>query len=141
VSLYSVGNHGYAQIGWNDPGERRQTRLVHRVAWEGRNGLIPDGMTVDHLCHNRLCIRIEHLRLLSNVDNGRRNAPGRDFPINWLCKNGHPASAQRQIKRANGRLGWTCGTCVADARARWVAADPQRYKDMHARYNKKRRSK
>jgi hypothetical protein len=50
---------------------------VHRVAWEIQRGEIPRGFDVDHLreeglCRFKTCWRIEHLQLLSEVENGRK---------------------------------------------------------------------
>lgn len=95
ISLYSVGSHGYAQIGWLDKSAgKTQMRLCHRLAWVEANGPIPDGMTVDHVCKIRKCIELSHLRLLTNFDNARRNK-GRDWPLGQ-CVNGHPDSELRR---------------------------------------------
>ncbi|KZE19159.1 hypothetical protein AVW13_11930 [Brevibacterium casei] len=48
---------------------------VHRVAWEIENGPIPEGMQIDHLCWNRSCINLKHLRLATRSEN-KRNARG-----------------------------------------------------------------
>lgn len=45
------------------------TRLVHRVAYEMLVGPIPDGMHIDHICHNRKCVRPEHLRPVTQKQN------------------------------------------------------------------------
>jgi hypothetical protein len=47
---------------------------AHRVAWEQANGLIPDGMYVDHLCKNRACYNVEHLRLVTARQNTIENS-------------------------------------------------------------------
>ena len=44
---------------------------VHRYAWERVNGPIPDGMVVDHLCWNRACVNVEHLRLVTQAQNAQ----------------------------------------------------------------------
>lgn len=36
-------------------------RLVHRVAYEEAVGPIPEGLEIDHLCRNKLCILPAHL--------------------------------------------------------------------------------
>lgn len=88
ISNYSVGSHGYAQIGWQVKGHRFAT-TAHRAAWVAANGRqVPDGMTVDHLCHVRPCVNPEHLRLLDNVTNARDNGQVRvNQPTGqrWAC--------------------------------------------------------
>jgi hypothetical protein len=43
--------------------------LAHRYAWERANGPIPDGLFIDHRCHNRACVTVEHLRLATSKQN------------------------------------------------------------------------
>src|SRR5262249_31460359 len=94
VSRYSVGSHGYAQIGWQEGGHRTVT-IAHRALWIYVHGEIPEGMTVDHICRVRRCVEITHLRLLTNSDNGRRNHPDYgDWPLGQ-CRHGHPDSERR----------------------------------------------
>jgi hypothetical protein len=112
VSQYSVGSHGYAQVGWNENGQSFVT-VAHRAMWIAVNGDIPEGMTVDHLCKNRPCINPAHLRLLSNYENSRRNN-GNDFELG-VCAYGHPDSElvaiRRKSKTGEPRLSMTCGVC------------------------------
>jgi hypothetical protein len=42
---------------------------AHRYAWARVNGPIPDGLFVDHICHNRACVNVEHLRLATQAQN------------------------------------------------------------------------
>lgn len=58
---------GYGQIG-------RQGRNVaaHRAMWEHVRGPIPEGMQLDHLCHNRRCVNPAHLEPVSAAENGKR---------------------------------------------------------------------
>lgn len=42
---------------------------AHRYAYQERHGVIPDGMQVDHRCHNTLCVNPSHLRLVTNKQN------------------------------------------------------------------------
>lgn len=114
VSTYSVGSHGYAQVGWHENGERTMT-LCHRVAWIAAHGPIPEGMTVDHTCKNRRCVNVAHLRLLSNYENARRTQ-GRDWPLGQ-CINGHPNSMQHTQR--GGKV--VCEPCLNASRDRWLA--------------------
>ncbi len=34
---------------------------VHRLAWERAYGAVPQGR-IEQICHNRLCVRVDHLR-------------------------------------------------------------------------------
>ena len=45
---------------------------AHRLYYEDRHGPIPDGMTVDHLCFNRLCVNPGHMELVTLSENARR---------------------------------------------------------------------
>jgi len=42
---------------------------AHRLAYMWTAGAIPDGMQVDHVCHNTSCVRPAHLRLVTNKQN------------------------------------------------------------------------
>jgi len=103
VSRYSVGSHGYAQVGWYEDGREKLT-LCHRVVWIHEKGPLAPGYTVDHVeCRNRKCVELTHLRTLTNFDNARRTS-GRDWPLGQ-CINGHPDTELRQWgKRRRCRL-------------------------------------
>lgn len=82
---------------------------AHRAAWVHANGQIPEGMTVDHrpTCDKR-CVNVDHLRLLTNFENGRRTF-GRDWPLGQ-CANGHPNSdlftqpnGRRRCRKCNNK--------------------------------------
>lgn len=49
----------------------RKLQMVHRVAWELANGPIPDGMEIDHICFNRACVNVDHMRLVTRSGNTR----------------------------------------------------------------------
>jgi hypothetical protein len=104
ISDYSVGSHGYAQIGWQDNG-KTHTVLAHRASWEHVNGAVPAGMTMDHLCKQRQCVNPDHLRILDNYENARRTG-GRDWPLGQ-CVNGH---SNEHLADHNGST--HCTICV-----------------------------
>lgn len=87
ISTYSVASHGYAQIGWSEPGYR-QVVTAHRAAWVYHSGKqIPEGITIDHVCRNCRCVNPVHLRDLPNFENARRTF-GRDWELG-ACIRGH----------------------------------------------------
>lgn len=51
-------------------------RPAHRYSYELANGPIPEGMDIDHICHNPACVRPEHLRVATRKQNAenRRGA-------------------------------------------------------------------
>jgi len=107
---YSKGSHGYAQIGWNESGARRAT-TAHRAAWTFYHGTqIPEGMTIDHSCKNRVCIAKDHLRLMTNYENARRTA-GRDWNIGE-CAHGHSNVHLKEYERKDGEKRLHCSVCV-----------------------------
>lgn len=59
------------RLGYGQMSYRNKLESVHRVAWIVANGPIPSGMEVDHTCHNRACVNIDHLRLAEHYQNGR----------------------------------------------------------------------
>lgn len=78
-----VGN-GYGQIRFGG-----KTRLAHRTAYEQQFGPIPEGLVIDHTCYNRACIKIEHLRPvtqkqnLENNGNSNRNSKTGVRGVHW----------------------------------------------------------
>lgn len=63
-TLTKQGVDGYAQV-WADG----RMRLVHKYLWERQNGEVPANMRLDHICHTKTCVRLTHLRLLTNKQN------------------------------------------------------------------------
>lgn len=57
---------GYGQFRFEGTSEK-----AHRISYEILVGPIPEGMELDHTCHNRLCVNPEHLRLATRLQNAR----------------------------------------------------------------------
>lgn len=46
-----------------------RTVLAHRWAYEQEHGNIPEGKVIDHRCHNKSCVEVSHLRVVSQQQN------------------------------------------------------------------------
>lgn len=55
---------GYGAI-WDG----KRSHPAHRISWELVNGPIPEGIEVDHQCHNKACVRPSHLRPATSKQN------------------------------------------------------------------------
>ena len=84
--------NGYGQMRWHG-----RNGYVHRYAWTVANGEIPDGMTVDHLCRVRNCVRVGHMELCTAVENYRRGARART-----RCRFGHEKTPDNVKIDCNG---------------------------------------
>lgn len=51
-----------------------QTVAVHRVVWTNEHGFIPGRKQIDHECENRLCVRLEHLFMMTHRKNQKLRA-------------------------------------------------------------------
>lgn len=61
------GGYGHFGIG-------RKVKRSHRVSYWLSHGPIPEGMRIDHTCHNRGCVNPAHLRL-ATVKQNAENMP------------------------------------------------------------------
>lgn len=50
-------------------GHRGLNEYAHRAIWRKAHARIPEGMQIHHRCAKTLCIRIEHLQLVSGSEN------------------------------------------------------------------------
>lgn len=60
------GNYG--SVNWCG-----KNRRVHRATYEFLRGMVPEGMELDHLCRNRLCINPDHLQPVTHAINQQRS--------------------------------------------------------------------
>lgn len=86
--------------------------MAHRLSYEASIGVIPDGMTVDHLCFNTACVNPDHLRLLSN----RENAQNQRSAFKERCVNGHEYTPENTYIRPRRYRGGVrdCRTCIRE---------------------------
>lgn len=64
-------SRGYGRI--NFVGKRV---FAHRAMYETLVGPIPEGLTIDHLCRNKLCVNPAHMEPVTAAENTRRKNLG-----------------------------------------------------------------
>jgi len=65
--------------------------LAHRYAYELEYGDIPDGLQIDHLCKNRLCVNPRHMEAVSQrINTLRSDGPSAKQARQTHCIHGHP---------------------------------------------------
>jgi hypothetical protein len=96
---------------------------AHRVAYELVRGPIPEGLVIDHLCRNRLCVNPYHMEPVTNAENVRRGISGYVNGFRTHCHNGHPYDAGSWVRRG----GRECKICKAARMRRYYAKREARH--------------
>lgn len=78
---------------------------AHRVAYEHLVGPIPEGLQLDHLCRNRMCINPEHLEPVTAQENKRRATA-----LITHCPSGHRYTPENTRYTPDGRRRY-CNEC------------------------------
>lgn len=59
---------GYPRFPIQEQGSTK-SQYAHRAAYELVKGAIPEGMHIDHMCHNPGCVNPDHLRAVTHKQN------------------------------------------------------------------------
>lgn len=115
---------GYGRVSWSG-GEGKIWRLTHRVMWERVNGPIPDGLDLDHLCHDpancspavasdcphRSCCNPDHLKPATRQENLLRGGSiaAKRAKVTQ-CPEGHPLDENNTLMSKRGQR--RCKQCA-----------------------------
>lgn len=96
---------------------------AHRWAYETLVGPIAEGLTLDHLCRNRLCVNPAHLEPVTSGENTRRGRAARSRSTH--CLRGHPFDEVNTRIESNGRyMKRSCRICRAARERERYHLDP-----------------
>ncbi|RJT88160.1 HNH endonuclease [Cryobacterium melibiosiphilum] len=124
--------HGYG-YGTDTKATGGSARAAYRISYQAFVGPIPDGLHVDHLCNNRICVNPSHLEPVAQRENCLR-AVERDY-VNgtghWdqleVCRRGlHPMSGTNLLTDFHGgRWHRGCRACQSAQAAIYRAEHPE----------------
>lgn len=122
----SVNTTGYGQFKFDG-----KMQVAHRVSYQIVVGPVPEGMYLDHTCHNvdlsckgglaclhRRCVNPAHLEPVTNLENIRRGRAGLYLAERDECVNGHslvdPSNVRLATHYAGGTIYRKCMSCSAE---------------------------
>lgn len=105
----------------------------HRFTYSWFVAPIPEGLVIDHLCLNKLCVNPAHLEAVTDLENRRRAAALRTH-----CRHGHEYTPENTgIQRVNGRPYRDCRACHRAKQTAYLQRlGPERQKAMRRRQRK-----
>ena len=107
----SIGSHGYGQIHANG-----YPVLAHRLSYEMHRETIPEGMTIDHLCRQKVCVNPDHMETVTLAENLRRADHKAGIPKGRYkathCAKGHSYLITAKFNRSERRR--YCSVCYRD---------------------------
>lgn len=103
----SLDNEGYGRLKING-----NSKLAHRISYEQYVGVIPNGLTIDHLCRVRSCVNPSHLEAVTHVANVMRGVGvGAVNAAKTHCPQGHEYD---YVEASTGRR--RCHSCRLERR-------------------------
>lgn len=119
---------GYGCVNWGG-----KTEYVHRLVYRQKVGPIPDGLVIDHICHNsapncpnnsecqhRGCQNPAHMEMVTRGENRRRAKVAGMAAVHAAkthCINGHEFTPDNIKPSGNGR---TCLACSRKRAREWA---------------------
>ncbi len=109
--LGATDSRGYGSCYFN-----RRTVGAHRAVYQIVTGVSPDGLDLDHLCRNPICVNPGHLEPVTHAENVARIPRARE------CPRGHPLTPGNLIAKHPHRACLECDRQRAREQMRAVRA-------------------
>ena len=101
--------YGIFHVRINENGRKYQR--AHRWAYDNFVGLIPDGLTIDHLCRVRNCVNPDHLEVVTGKENTLRGEAVSSINSRKThCINGHELIGENIYRGFLGKR--ICYVCI-----------------------------
>lgn len=147
--LWIGANNG--KYGHIRPGGSAPQVYAHRISHELYKGPIPEGLEIDHICRNTLCVNPEHLRAVTRLENHLASPYTLASIKKKLLENTHCGKCGSLLKEVNweSRTKRYCRPCnIQDSKNR-RNANPEAHREESKAYywehrdeiNKRRRAK
>lgn len=143
--------NGYGRISWSLGDNQMTWAAVHRVMYEAEVGPIPQGLDLDHLCHDpglchpdravdcphRRCWRPDHLEPATRQTNLLRGGTiaARRAAIE-RCPQGHPYDEGNTIIDKLGRR--SCRTCAYERNRAYYWANREKRREYNREWRRRR---
>lgn len=102
----------------------RRKVMAHRFSYELHIGAIPEGMQLDHLCRNKLCVNPEHLEPVTQHENILRSD---NLAARWARRTECHVCGGPLEERGDRRI---CRACERRRAAAWREANRERVREI-----------
>ena len=133
--LGATVSKGYGSVGVPNGDGTFRTVGAHRAMYEMEVGPIPDGLQIDHLCRNVICVNPAHLEPVTQAENMRR----RRYAEVRKCWKGHDLSGPDALMSA-GEGKSRCRQCRDQYRAKWLSDNPGRMAQYNREYRLRKKA-